>query len=100
MKKIYITLLSGLFIGQLSAQTITQAANEPVSGDVSSYKGYDSTGVVPKNTGAGVSWNFSSYTINTTTTSSTYTTASSVPAATNFPGATKAEDQGGNNYNF
>ncbi|MCW3077895.1 MAG: hypothetical protein JWO32_2504 [Bacteroidetes bacterium] len=100
MKKIYITLLSGLFINQLSAQTLTQAAHEPVSGDMNSYKGYDSSGVVPKNTGAGMSWNFSSFTINTTTTSSTFTTATSVPAATNFPGATTAEDQGSGNYNF
>jgi len=101
MKKIYVSLLSCFFISQVAtAQTITQAANEPVSGDVNNYKGYDSVGVVPKNTGSGMSWNFSAFTQNTTTTSATFTTASSVPNATAFPGATLAENQGGGNYNF
>jgi hypothetical protein len=101
MKKIYLTLLSGLFISQLStAQTLTQAANEPIVGDTWTNKGWDSVGVVPKTGGAGQTWNFSGFTQNTTTVTSTYQATTAVAGATAFPGATIVENQGGGNYNF
>ena len=102
MKKIYLTLLSGLFISQVAnAQlSLTQAANEPVVGNTESRKGYDSVGVIPKNTGANQTWNFNAFTANTNTSLSTYTTPESVAASSAFAGVTIVEDQGGGNYNF
>ncbi|MBI2722291.1 MAG: T9SS type A sorting domain-containing protein [Bacteroidetes bacterium] len=101
MKKLYITLLSSLFIGQLAlAQTLTKASNEPVIGNTNSYKGYDSSGVIPKNTGANMSWNFSAITQNTTVSSSTFVSPSSVPSSSAYPSATIVEDQGSNSYVF
>jgi hypothetical protein len=101
MKKIYLTLLSGLFISQLSTAqtTLTQAANEPIIGDIWTNKGWDSVGTVPKTTGAGQTWNFSGFNQNTTTVSSTYQATTAVAGATAYPGATILENQGGGNYN-
>lgn len=86
--------------GQL---TLTKASNEPVIGDLDKRTGYDSTTVVPKNTGTNQSWNFTSMT--TGTASGTYTTSyinpTSAPNASLFPTATIASNQiGGNNYEF
>lgn len=101
MKKIYITLLSGLFISQfMTAQTLTKAANEPIVGDMNLFKGFDSVGVVPKNGGTGQSWNFSSFIQNTVTASSTYTTPASVASSSAFAGVTIVENQGGGDYNY
>lgn len=95
MKKIYLTLLTVAFASGLSAQTLTAAGNEPVTGDTYSRKFYDSVGVVPKNTGAGQSWNFTPFTQTTVNTISTYSPAGSVPSSSNFPGTTLVEIQGG-----
>ncbi|MCE3228088.1 MAG: secreted fungalysin-like metallopeptidase [Bacteroidetes bacterium] len=101
MKKIYLTLLSGLFISQLStAQTLTQAANEAIIGDSWTNKGWDSVGTVPKTTGAGQLWDFSAFTQNTVVINSTYQATTSVAGASSFPGATIAENLGGGNYNL
>ncbi|MBL7910037.1 MAG: T9SS type A sorting domain-containing protein [Bacteroidia bacterium] len=102
MKKIYLTLLSGLFISQFAnAQlTLTKAFNEPVLGNTESRKGYDSVGVIPKNTGTNQTWNFQAFTANTNTSLSTYTTPASVAASSAFAGVTIVEDQGAGNYNF
>lgn len=101
MKKLYITLLSSVFIGQLAlAQTLTKAANEPVIGNTNSYKGYDSSGVIPKNTGANMSWNFSAITQNTAVSSATFVSPGSVPSSSAYPSATIVEDQGNNSYVF
>jgi hypothetical protein len=97
MKKIYtlltsLILLSGISKAQLS---LTQAVNEPVIGNVDTRKDYDSTSTLPKNTGAGQVWNFTS--LATTTTAavpSTYTTPSAVPGGSNYPAATVAQDNG------
>lgn len=101
MKKLYITLLSSLFLGQVAtAQTLTKAANEPVVGNTNSYKGYDSSGVIPKNTGANMSWNFSAITQNTAVSSATFVAPGSVPSSSAYPSATIVEDQGNNSYVF
>lgn len=86
MKKIY-AILSLFFIGyQSNAQlTLTQAANEPVIGDVWNLQLYDSTTSVPKTTGTGVIWNFNSLTINTFTSITTFTNVASAPSATAYP---------------
>ncbi|MGZ4097820.1 MAG: T9SS type A sorting domain-containing protein [Bacteroidia bacterium] len=103
MKKIYVALLSCLFAGQVAhAQlTLTKAFNEPVSGNTNAYNGYDSLAAgIPKNTGAGLVWNFSACPQNTATSASTFTTPASVPNSANYPGVTVVEDMGGGNYNF
>ncbi|MBL7917397.1 MAG: hypothetical protein JNM96_03310, partial [Bacteroidia bacterium] len=59
MKKIF--LLFGLAINSFNAQaqTIT-ITNSPVVGDVNNLRFCDSVGIIPKNTGAGSLWDFSS----------------------------------------
>ena len=93
MKKIYF-LFSALTIFSYShAQlTLTKAANEPVIGESIINKGFDSVGVVPKNTGAGLSWNFGSYVQNTVTTVGSYSNISSVAGSSLFPAATMVEN--------
>ncbi len=100
MKKIYLSLLALSFIIQLSkAQlTLTKAFNEPVIGNVNTRQQYDSTTAIPKTTGVGQNWNFTSLLTNTFVETSTYTTVASTPSAAIFPGATISEDQGGGNY--
>ena len=100
MKKIYFTILAGALAFTVSAQlSLTKAFNEPVLGNTYTKKGYDSVGVIPKNTGAGQNWNFSTVTSNTFVEVSTYTTVASTPSAALFPTATIAEDLGGS-YNY
>jgi hypothetical protein len=101
MKKIYLSILTGALAFTVNAQlTLTKAFNEPVIGDIEIRKGYDSTTTVPKNSGAGQSWNFSSLTSNTVTEVHTYTTVASTPSASSFPSATLADDDGTGNYNY
>ncbi|MBK9285192.1 MAG: T9SS type A sorting domain-containing protein [Sphingobacteriaceae bacterium] len=94
MKKIYLTLCSVLLCAISNAQTLTALANEPSQGDVNSKKKYDSVGVVPKNTGAGLNWDFGAFTQTTVNAISTYSNAGSIPSASNFPGSTLVELQG------
>jgi hypothetical protein len=100
MKKIYLLLSAIALVGGVNAQTITKAANEPTSGDIQIKKQYDSVGVVPKNTGSGLSWNFSAFTVNTNTAGSTYTTAASVASSSMFAQATLAELTTSGDINF
>lgn len=102
MKKIYILFTVTLFAGfSASAQlSLTKAANEPVIGDVFPKQAYDSVGAVPKSTGAGQTWNFSTMTVNSATETSTYMAVSSTPNPTMYPAATIAEQQGTNNYTY
>lgn len=101
MKKIYLSIIAGAFTMTLNAQlTLTKAANEPVVGNINSEKGYDSTSVIPKSTGAGQSWNFTSLTTNTIVESTTYTTVVSSPSASAFPGATLVETDGAGAWTY
>jgi hypothetical protein len=101
MKKIYLSLLSIGFAFTVNAQlNLTKAFNEPVLGDVNTKNGYDSVGVVPKNTGASQTWNFSTLTTNTIVDVSTFTTVSSTPNGTAFPTSTLAEGDGTGAFNY
>lgn len=92
MKKIYLLFSAfALSVGVQAQVTLTKAANEPASGEIQSKKQFDSVGVVPKNTGSGLNWNFNAFTINSGTAASVYTTAASVPSSSLFPNATLAE---------
>ncbi len=102
MKNLYLTAFALLSVFTTSAQlTLTKATHEPVIGDLDKRTNYDSTTVVPKNTGTGQTWNFTSM----TSTSGSYTTAyispGSAPNGTLFPAATIASnDLGNNRYDF
>jgi hypothetical protein len=101
MKKIYLSVLSIGFALSVNAQlTLTKAFNEPVAGDINTRNGYDSVGVVPKNSGAGQTWNFSSFTSNSVNEVHTYTPAASTASASSFPGATLADDDGVGDFNY
>jgi hypothetical protein len=98
MKKLY-SLISSivLFTGAANAQlTLTQSFNEPVIGNVDVRKDYDSTAALPKTTGTGQVWNFSTALASTTNApvANTYTTPSSVPGGSTYPTATIAQDNG------
>src|SRR5687767_12215126 len=100
MKKLYFSLVLVLGIAQISdAQlSLTKALNEPVVGDIVSRQAFDSTTAVPKATGSGLNWNFTSLVALTNTETSTYTTVASTPSAAIFPGATISENQGNGSY--
>ena len=102
MKKIYTLIFGALLLNSgLKAQlTLTKALNEPTIGNTVTEQGFDSTSVVPKNTGPAQTWNFSSFTSNTVVTVSTYTTVSSTPKAALFPAATIAQSDGNGNYTY
>lgn len=91
MKKIYLLLSAIVLTGGITAQTITKAANEPVSSDIRMKRQFDSVGTVPKNGGTNQTWSFLAFAMNSSTAASTYTTASSVPSSSLFAGATLAE---------
>jgi len=100
MKKLYIALFIASFISTVTqAQlTLTKAVHEPVVGDVFVVRDYDSTTVIPKNTGAGQTWNFNSLSMQTFTEAITYTTVASAPSSTAFPTANLASNRNGNSW--
>jgi hypothetical protein len=99
MKKIYLSLLLMSAALNFKAQlSLTKAFNEPIVGDLYVKAEYDTVGVIPKNTGTGQLWNYSTLTPTNFTETSTFTTVASVPNGSLFPAATLAENQGGNNY--
>ncbi len=101
MKKIYLSIFTIALAFTASAQlSLTKAFNEPAIGDVNTQKGYDSTSVLPKNTGASQTWNFSSITANTVTEVTNYVATSSTPSPALFPSANLAEDDGSGQYNY
>ncbi len=88
MKKIYLTIITVTAAVHMNGQlTLTKALNEPVSGDILISKQIDSVSAIPKNTGSGQSWNFSSMTVQSFTQSQTYTLASSAPSSSLYPGS-------------
>jgi hypothetical protein len=99
MKKIYFSLVLLAFTSQVSkAQlSLTKAFNDYAVGDVNSRQKYDSTTAIPKTTGAGQTWNFSSMTANSNIEIVTYTTVASTPNASLYPQATIAETMSGSN---
>ncbi len=101
MKKIYflfITISIGL---NVKAQlTLTKTNNQPVIGDVVLMADYDSTTAVPKATGTGMNWNYSSLTVASFTENLTYTTVASTPNASLFPTANIVLSRGGNNFEY
>jgi hypothetical protein len=104
MKKIYVTLFI-LFAAKFSnAQiTLTSAFNKPVSGDSYNTKGFDSTTVINRSTGANKLWNFTSLASNLSTSNLSYTVSSSALNPAAFPGASLASFDAfnlSNGYNY
>ena len=102
MKKIYLSLIAFALFNTSRAQlTLTQAANEPVVGNIHSYKLYDSVGVIPKATGAGLSWNFGAFTANAAApTVKTYSLPGAIPQSSLFPGCTLVEVDAANDNTY
>ncbi len=110
MKKFYFYLLISTLAFQFSkAQltltktaneqlTLTKTANEPIVGDIFTKKTYDSTIILPRNTGALQSWDLTTLTLKSTDVT-TFSTATSAPSSSTFPSASLSEkDISGNNY--
>jgi hypothetical protein len=101
MKKIYLSLFTVALALTSGAQTLTQAFNEPVIGNVNNTQFYDSAAVLPNTTGAGQMWNFSALTSNTVTESTSFTAVgSSGPNAGLYTGATMADFDGGSFHTY
>jgi len=101
MKKIYLLFSAvAMSFGSYAQLSLTKAANEPVAGDSKITKGFDSLGVVPKNTGAGLSWNFSAFVQSTVNATTTYSAAASIPSSTLFSGCTVVENTPSGDKNF
>lgn len=102
MKKIYLTYLTILAIQSgIRAQLIlTKAANEPIAGNSWITKKFDSTTVIPKNTGTGQTWNFNTLTATSFTEVVTYTNSSSTVGYSFFPTSNLAEIKGGSEIGY
>jgi hypothetical protein len=102
MKTFYLSFATLLLlsIGAKAQLTLTKVANEPVVGDSRTMVDYDSTNTVPKSTGIGKSWNFSTFASANWTETTTYTNVASVPGSSLYSGATIANIRGGNDYEF
>lgn len=80
--------------------TLLAAYHEPTLG-VTGDTPYDSTNhVMPHNTGANCTWNFSALSTTSTPNTSTFVTVSSTPSSSNFPTATIANDGGMGAYAY
>src|SRR4051812_38257271 len=97
MKTLYFLVISCFFSFSFNAQlTMLKQWHEPVAGDQTGVRAYDSTGVIPKNTGSAQTWNFSTMILNSTgATSSSFVTPSTVPASSLYPGTTIIEAKNG-----
>ncbi|MBA2611677.1 MAG: T9SS type A sorting domain-containing protein [Bacteroidetes bacterium] len=102
MKKIYLTILSGLFFTQISnAQLVlTKAFNEPVIGNVNISTRFDSIAALNNNFGPNTLWDFSTLTTNTSVATSSYVPVAGTPSASTYPNATFAEYDGVSGYMY
>ena len=78
--------------------TLTKAFNEPILGNVNTKQLYDSVGLVPKNIGANQVWDFSAFTIKSSTETSNYIAPTSAPNGASYTGVTFVESYGSANY--
>jgi hypothetical protein len=95
MKKIYFALLSFVTAFAANAQSLSQANHAFAVGD--SYKMVDCSTVSPGASGSGVTWNFSSLSVGTSTTSYTVVSVASTGSASSYPSASVAVQTGTNN---
>jgi hypothetical protein len=103
MKTIYAIIFLSLSSGHLlKAQfTMLKVWHEPVAGEETGVRAFDSTGAIPKSTGAGMVWDFTTLIQNSIgATSSSFVQPAAVPAASMYPGATLAESKGGDHTFF
>ena len=99
MKKIYLLMIVLAIACSMDAQvTLTKAFNEPILGNVNTKQLYDSVGLVPKNIGANQVWDFSAFTIKSSTETSNYIAPTSAPNGASYTGVTFVESYGSGNY--
>lgn len=95
MKKIYLSLLCFSAIVLTQAQSLSQANHAYAVGDT--YKTVDCGTVTPGPSGSGVTWNFSTLSVGTSTTTYSVVTAASTGSASSYPSASVAVQTGTNN---
>ena len=101
MKKIYLSIIAvGCMFSANAQLSLTKAFNEPIVGDINTKIAYDSTGVLPVNTGTNQTWDFSTLGADTIVEVSTFTTVASTPNGANYSGSTLADSDGQGAYNF
>ena len=95
MKKLYTitSVILLLFSGKVFAQPTYTQASFPGAGTVLTSVLVDPTGLLPGNSGAGQTWNFSTAVLTGSTSSSNLVTPASTPFAASFPSATLAQSQ-------
>lgn len=94
MKKIYSLFAAAICISSLNAQTLTQANNAQIVGDVYSTVNCTTVGITPGGNGAGQTFNFSGLSVLTTTSTSNGVTVASTGSAAAFPSAGVAMQTG------
>ncbi|HWY09736.1 MAG TPA: T9SS type A sorting domain-containing protein [Bacteroidia bacterium] len=94
MKKIYSLFAAVICISSLNAQTLTQANNAPIVGDVFQTVDCNSVGINPGGVGAGQTWNYSTMTILTNTVTNTGVTVASTGSASTYPSASVSIQSG------
>jgi hypothetical protein len=100
MKKIYSLLAAVICVSGLKAQTLTQANHAPIVGDSYQTVNCSTVGALPGGNGTGQTWNFSSLTVQTTTTTNNGVTVASTGSTATFPSASVAVTSGGNGDSF
>ena len=102
MKTLYITVLALLlFTGSKAQITLLSVYHEPAIGDKDGKKQYDSSSVVPKNTGSAVTWDFSGLTMKTSAaTTESFMASSAVASSSLFTGDTLAGTKNNSTYYF
>ncbi|MBK7666762.1 MAG: T9SS type A sorting domain-containing protein [Sphingobacteriaceae bacterium] len=87
MKKIYSLFAAAICMGSLNAQTLTQANNAPIIGDLYQTVNCTSVGINPGGNGPSQTWNYSSMTVLTTTSTNTGVSVASTGSASSYPSA-------------
>jgi hypothetical protein len=93
MKHIYLFLFSCIASSAFAQITLT-SANAPAPGSVWAFEAIDTTGITTGPSGASVSWDYSTFAIDTAHSSTTYISATGTTYASSFPSATVAVASG------
>jgi hypothetical protein len=97
MKTLYLVVIATLTTATLNAQlTLEKQWHEPVAGEQTGVRAYDSTSAIPKHTGPAETWDFSTMVQNSLgATASSFVAPTTVPASSMYPGTTLVEAKNG-----
>lgn len=98
MKYVIVFMVVIVFALHVKAQpTLTKTFNQPLLGDINTKQLYDSTGVVPKSSGANQVWDFSSLVSNSNTEVSNFISTSAA-GGPSYSGANLVESYGSTKF--